>query len=109
LTQRDLQVEVPADDGPFEVFSQAVIVQPKGQAVATFDYLLPERVGAAGRYRLTWIRQVGTRRDRLRLEVFGRRAEVDPGGRSLKFQRDLTGSGPVQWLRRRWIVHQLGL
>ena len=50
------QTAEPAVDGPFEVFSQQIVVDPGGIAVATFDYELPERIAAGGRYRLTWVR-----------------------------------------------------
>jgi hypothetical protein len=74
-------------DDHFAVFAQAVIVQPKEQKVVTFDYLLPERVSARDTYRLTWVRQVGTGRDRLQLGMTGWNAEADPARRTRIFER----------------------
>lgn len=78
-----------ADDGPFEVFSQDMQVDPGETRVATFDYVLPERVADASRYTLTWVRQVGTPADRLRVDVGGEAAEVDASNRSLRIERRL--------------------
>jgi hypothetical protein len=74
----------PAVDGPFEVFSQDLVVEPESMGVATFDYVLPERVAPGGRYQLTWVRQVGTPGDRLRVDVAGRSAQSDPATRMLR-------------------------
>ena len=89
LHRHEGQVAQAATDGPFEVFSQLLVVDPGGTGVATFEYLLPERVGRDGRYHLTWVRQVGTPDDRLRVEVAGRRADVDPAGRELRLEQRL--------------------
>jgi hypothetical protein len=62
-----------------------------GAGVATFDYLLPERVAAGGRYQLTWVRQVGTPDDRLRVDVAGRSAQSDPNSRMLHVDQRLAG------------------
>ena len=80
-----------AVDGPFQVFSQDLVVDPGSTRVATFDYVLPERVAPNGKYHLTWVRQVGTPDDRLRLDVAGRSAESDPGSRMLRLERRLAG------------------
>jgi hypothetical protein len=97
-----------ARDGQFEVFTQPLIVQPKAQGVATFDYLLPGHVGAGGTYDLTWVRQAGTPGDSLRVAVTGHTRQADPAVRTLHFTRDLDGTGLTRWLRQRWIVHRLG-
>lgn len=78
-----------AADGPFEVFSQDMQVDPGETGVATFEYVLPGRVVEDGRYRLTWVRQVGTPGDRLRVDVAGRSAQVDPVSRSLRVEAPL--------------------
>jgi hypothetical protein len=79
------QAAQPAADGPFEVFSQDVSVDPGATAVATFDYVLPDSVATGGQYRLTWIRQAGTPDDRLRVDAAGRSAQFGAGNRSLQF------------------------
>ena len=71
----------------YEVFAQTLFVAPKQQQAVTFDYLLPESVGDA--YRLTWLRQVGTGRDRFQAVIDGRSFAVDPGRRSLVLARSL--------------------
>jgi hypothetical protein len=73
----------------YEVFAQTVFVSPKEQKAVTFDYLLPASVGDDDGYRLTWVRQVGTDRDRLRAVIDGRPAEVGAGRRSLVLERSL--------------------
>ncbi|MDQ3641451.1 MAG: DUF4012 domain-containing protein [Actinomycetota bacterium] len=85
------QGSTQAVDGPFQVFSQDMVVEPESTAVATFDYVLPERIAAHGRYELTWVRQVGTPGDRLRVDVAGRSAQSDPNTRSLRIQQRLAG------------------
>lgn len=103
------QASNPALDGPYQVFVQPLVVQPKETGVATFDYLLPDHVGAGGAYRLTWLRQPGTPDDRLRVEVKGASAQSDPAVKTLHFERNLDGKGLVKWLKQRWIVKELGL
>ena len=83
------QTAQPAADGPFEVFSQQIVVDPEANGVATFDYELPERVAADGRYELTWVRQPGTPHDRLRVDVAGASAQSDPAKRSLVVERTM--------------------
>jgi hypothetical protein len=73
-----------APDGPFEVFGQGMRVDPGETGVMTFTYRLPERVAPGGHYRLTWLRQVGTPADRLRVDVGGRTAQADPVTRTLR-------------------------
>jgi hypothetical protein len=85
------QSSAPAADGPYEVFSQELVVDPLGTGVATFDYVLPDRVAAGGRYQLTWVRQVGTPDDRLRVDVAGRSAQSDPTTRLLHVEQRLAG------------------
>jgi hypothetical protein len=80
-----------AVDGPFQVFSQDLVVEPESMGVATFDYVLPDRVAPGGRYQLTWVRQVGTPADRLRVDVAGRSAQSDPASRMLRLEQRLAG------------------
>jgi hypothetical protein len=77
-----------APDGGYEVFAQPAIVLPKESKVVTFDYLLPASVGDGGKYRLTWVRQVGTGRDRLRVVAGGGSGEVG-ADRTLTFERSI--------------------
>jgi hypothetical protein len=79
---------LPPDNG-YEVFAQPSIVLPKESKVVTFDYLLPASVGDGDRYRLTWVRQVGTARDRLRVLAGGGSAEVGTDHRTLTFERSI--------------------
>ena len=76
-------------EGGYEVFAQGVVVPPKAQRSVTFDYLLPPALSKADAYRLTWVRQVGTGRDRLRAVLYGRPSEVDAGRRSMVMERSL--------------------
>ena len=76
-------------DSGYEVFAQPAIVLPKESKVVTFDYLLPALVGDGGPYRLTWVRQVGTGRDRLRVMAGGGSAEVVTDRRTLHFERSI--------------------
>jgi len=89
LVNQGLDTRQLPPEGPFEVFSHLLIVGAKQQAVATFEYLLPESVGGGGDYDLTWVRQVGTPRDELRLVVDGRAAQIDTTTRSLSYRRRL--------------------
>ena len=84
------QMAQRAVDGPFEVFSQQVVVDPEGKGLATFDYELPERVTEGGRYHLTWVRQAGTPQDRLHVDVAGASAESDPAKRAFRIERRMT-------------------
>jgi hypothetical protein len=74
-----------ARDGPFEVFGQSLLVGAKQSGTVTFDYVLPATVAKGGSYHLTWLRQVGTARDDLRLAVLGQDAQFGPDQRSLSF------------------------
>ena len=76
-------------DSGYEVFAQPAIVLPKEQKVVTFDYLLPASVAEGDRYHLTWVRQVGTFRDRLRVVAGGGSAEAGPHHRTLTFERSI--------------------
>lgn len=96
-----------ARDGPYTVFTQILDVQPRGEQRMRFDYVLPERVAPDGHYRLTWVRQAGTPRDHLSAVVGGSAWKMAPGERSVRIERDLSGHGIVEWLRRRWVVRQL--
>ena len=98
-----------AFDGPYEVFSQALVVEPKTSGVATFDYVLPDQVAGGRDYRLTWVRQVGTPGDRLRAAVEGRTSTLDTGDRVLTIERPQQGGGLMAWLRQRWVVSKLRL
>jgi hypothetical protein len=64
-------------------------VLPKDSKIVTFDYLLPASVGDGDRYHLTWVRQVGTARDRLRVLVGRGSAEVGTDHRTLTFERSI--------------------
>lgn len=86
-TAGNQQVRRMPPDGGYEVFAQSVVVLPKQQKVATFDYLLPASAGEGDAYRLTWVRQVGTFRDEFRLGYQGRTAIPDPNRRSFVFER----------------------
>jgi len=97
----------PAPDGPYEVFSQLVNVDPRGEQVVTFDYELPPAVAASGRYRLSWVRQSGTPRDTLAGTVEGRSFQSVPGERTLLVEGDGKGHGVIDWLRSRWVVKKL--
>lgn len=103
------QVANPALDGRYLVLTQPLVVQPEEQGVATFNYVLPDRISSAATYRLTWMRQAGTPNDRLRALVGGRSAHGDPAVRSLHVDRSMQSSGVVGWLRRRWLVRAIGL
>ena len=85
----NLPVKRLSPDGGYEVFAQPAIVRPKESKVVTFDYLLPPSVGDGGPYRLTWFRQVGTFRDRLRVVAGGGSAEAGADRRTLTFERSI--------------------
>ncbi len=87
----DTQAAQRALDGPFEVFSQQVVVDPEGKGVATFDYELPERIPSGRRYELTWVRQAGTLQDGLHVDVAGASTQSDPGQRLFRIERRMTG------------------
>jgi hypothetical protein len=99
----------PADDGPYDLFTQQVAVEPGGEQVVAFDYVLPSTVAPGGHYRLTWPRQVGTGRDSLRAVVDGHPAPSSADDRVMAVERSVNDKGPLAWLRRRWIVRRLGL
>jgi hypothetical protein len=101
--------EGPAPDGPYDVFSQLIAVEPHGQQTAVFDYLLPASVAPHGNYELTWQRQVGTPHDVLGLSIDRRALAVPPDGRVLRASTSVGDRGLVAFLRRRWIVRRLGL
>ena len=82
----NLAVKRLQPDAGYEVFVQQLVVLPKEQKVVTFDYLLPASVGAGDHYRLTWFRQVGTSRDRVRVAAGGRTVEIDPARRQYVFE-----------------------
>jgi hypothetical protein len=103
------QQEPDAREGPHEVFTQLLFADPKGEQKVSFDYRLPARLGASGRYRLTWARQAGTPRDTLEATVGGRSTVVGPDVRMIQLDRDLRGNRLVAWLRGRWVVQKLGI
>lgn len=71
-----------AEDGSYGVFTQSVLVPPKGEQVVTFDYLLPDSVVRDGTYRLTWMRQVGTAADSLVVAAGDKSFKADPAERA---------------------------
>ena len=97
-----------APDGPYQVFSSPIVVDPGGTEQLLFEYELPSSVSASD-YRLTWLRQAGTPRDTLRARVDGREFAGSAENRSLTVEADLTGNGLMDMLRRRWILRKLGL
>lgn len=67
-----------------------VLVDPDGgEAVLTFEYLLPETVAAGGRYHLTWLRQPGTPRDTLTASVGNQTFDVPGDQRRFTVDTDL--------------------
>lgn len=103
----DQGLKAPDDrDRPFEVFAQLLRVDPKAEQVVTFDYRLPPDVAPNGRYRLTWIRQVGTGRDSLTTLTGGVR-QVPGDSRSLEVVSELRGNRVMEWLRSRWVLERL--
>ncbi|HEV7687236.1 MAG TPA: DUF4012 domain-containing protein, partial [Acidimicrobiia bacterium] len=46
----------PADDGPYDVITTQVYVEPMGKLHVHLDYTLPATVAAGGDYHLTWLR-----------------------------------------------------
>jgi hypothetical protein len=98
-----------ADDAPYDVFAQELTVEPQTEQVATFDYVLPTTVAPDGHYRLIWPRQVGTSRDSFRAVIDGQRVQASPNDRVVQVDHPVDATGPIGWLRRRWIVRRLGL
>lgn len=103
--QRD---EGVAPDGPYQVFSTPIVVDPGGTEQLLFNYELPPSVSARD-YHLTWVRQAGTPRDMLRARVDGREVIGSAENRTLTVEADLSGNGFMDMLRRRWIFRKLGL
>jgi hypothetical protein len=99
----------PAEDGAYDLFTQQLTVEPDGEQVANFDYVLPTTVTSDGRYRLTWPGQVGTGRDARRAMIDGHPVQAVPDDRTFVVDRTVNDTGPVAWLRRRWVVRRLGL
>lgn len=79
----------PATDGPYDVISTSVFVEPGGRLKIQFQYSLPETVSPAGRYHLTWLRQAGTAADSLTAVVGSRTFVADPARRRLDVSADL--------------------
>jgi hypothetical protein len=73
--------QLPADDGPYQMFFTKVYVPALGTAEVRISYLLPDGVVHDGRYHLTWLRQVGTPADRLRATAGGKTVVGDPARR----------------------------
>jgi Protein of unknown function (DUF4012) len=77
----DAYDEGAEDELGFKVLASSVYVEPGGTDDIVFEYWLPERL--ADDYRLRWVRQAGTTRDRLQATVRGERAELSPDRREL--------------------------
>ena len=84
------QVQQPAQDGPFHVFSQRLLVRPGAEQVLSFTYRLPPEVQHGDRYALRWIRQAGTPRDSLQATIDGKTAVAAERGRDLHLRRTLS-------------------
>ncbi|MGK2959588.1 MAG: DUF4012 domain-containing protein [Acidimicrobiales bacterium] len=97
-----------APDGPYQVFSSPIVVDPGGTEELLFHYELPATVSAEN-YQLTWLRQAGTPRDMLSARVDGKEVIGTAQDRTLTIESDLTGNGFIEMLRRRWIIRKLGL
>jgi hypothetical protein len=95
----------PAPDGPYQVFAQLLDVAPGAEQRVAFDYELPDGVAEGERYRLTWVRQVGTPRDVLAADAMGAKGMVPE--RTLVLERSLRGHPVAEWLEDRWIVRRL--
>jgi hypothetical protein len=96
----------PARDGPYQVFGDYVAVPPRGQQTITLQYLLPERLDARN-YRLTWLRQVGTTRDDLVVDVGGKAHRLDKGRRSVTISKPLEANRFVEFVRSRRVFEWL--
>ena len=101
------RIDGPAPDGPYQVVSQPLEVDPHGEQRAVFDYWLPPSVAPSGRYHLTWIRQAGTPGDVLTVVVGGRTVRASGRDRSLTVDADLRGNAMVEFLRDRWLVQKV--
>ena len=80
-----------------------------GWPVLLRNYVLPGAVAPNGHYHLTWLRQVGTSRDRLTASVQNRTAVSSQGERVLHLVAETRPHGWVQFIQDRWIVKRIGL
>ena len=85
-TEGDL---APAEDGPYDVITNQVYVEPKGKYHLHLEYSLPATVAPDGHYGLTWLRQPGTPSDTLTAVVGSQTFTGDPAHRRLDVSADL--------------------
>lgn len=79
----------PAADGPYDVISTQVYVDPLGTQSLHFEYELPADLPGDGGYHLTWLRQPGTPADSLTATVGTQTFRADPARRTLEVRADL--------------------
>ena len=79
----------PAEDGPYDVITTAVYVEPLGKLHVHLEYTLPKTVAPDGRYHLTWLRQPGTPADSLTAIVGTQTFAADPAERRLEVSAGL--------------------
>lgn len=84
LSVRPGQRAGPATEGPYEVFSQRVLVRPSSREEVTFDYALPPELARTDDYELTWVRQPGTPRDVLEAAIDGDPVAADTSHRTFR-------------------------
>lgn len=109
LEESRRQVQQPAQDGNFQVFSQRLLVRPGEEQFVIFEYELPPTVQEGDRYQLTWTRQAGTPRDSFRATIDGRVVEATEAVRHTELRRTIGGDGMFAALRRGWIGRALGM
>jgi hypothetical protein len=88
-----------AEDGPFDVLTDRVVVSPGERRTVRFEYELPRSVHAGSDYRLVWLRQPGTPRDTLRASVGTRATVADPGERRMQLAQRIEGRGIAESIR----------
>ncbi len=96
-----------APDGNYQVFSSSVVVDPGTTEELSFRYELPSIV-LSDPYHLTWLRQVGTPRDKLSASIDNEAFVATPQVRALQIDAGFAEGGLTGWLRRRWVVRKLG-
>lgn len=79
----------PADDGPYDVVTLPVYVDPLGKADIHLEYSLPATVVTGDGYHLTWLRQAGTPADSLTAVIGAHSFVADPAHRRLEVSADL--------------------
>jgi hypothetical protein len=97
-TARD---EGPATDGPYQVFSFDVFVEPGEEQRYQVRYELPDSVAPSGDYQLTWVRQVGTPKDRFTARIGGRTYSTE--ARTLVVDASMSRNRVAEWVRDRWL------